>query len=97
MPRGGVAFYNCGEFSGRSQPHKHLQVVPLPFIDADGSTAATGEDEAQPPIAAAVLAAQAAAGAGPLQPFELRQLPFRAYAVRLTPRLVGWLVQMLTG
>jgi hypothetical protein len=26
MPQGGVAFYNCGEHSGRSQPHKHLQV-----------------------------------------------------------------------
>lgn len=26
MPRGGVAFYNCGPQSGRSQPHKHLQV-----------------------------------------------------------------------
>lgn len=25
MPEGGVAFYNCGEHSGRSQPHKHLQ------------------------------------------------------------------------
>jgi sulfate adenylyltransferase (ADP) / ATP adenylyltransferase len=25
MPTGGVAFYNCGEHSGRSQPHKHLQ------------------------------------------------------------------------
>ena len=34
MPQGGVAFYNCGEHSGRSQPHKHLQVVPLPFDDA---------------------------------------------------------------
>jgi ATP adenylyltransferase/5',5'''-P-1,P-4-tetraphosphate phosphorylase II len=29
MPRGGVAFYNCGEHSGRSQPHKHLQVCPF--------------------------------------------------------------------
>lgn len=26
MPQGGVAFYNCGEHSGRSQPHKHVQV-----------------------------------------------------------------------
>jgi hypothetical protein len=26
MPHGAVAFYNCGEHSGRSQPHKHLQV-----------------------------------------------------------------------
>jgi hypothetical protein len=25
---GGLAFYNCGPASGRSQPHKHLQVVP---------------------------------------------------------------------
>jgi hypothetical protein len=29
MPNGGVAFYNCGEHSGRSQPHKHLQVGAL--------------------------------------------------------------------
>ena len=27
MPQGGVAFYNCGQHSGRSQPHKHLQVT----------------------------------------------------------------------
>eukprot|EP00198_Chlamydomonas_reinhardtii_P008846 XP_001698183.1 predicted protein [Chlamydomonas reinhardtii] len=26
MPEGGVAFYNCGPESGRSQPHKHLQL-----------------------------------------------------------------------
>lgn len=26
MPQGGLAFYNCGEHSGRSQPHKHMQV-----------------------------------------------------------------------
>ncbi|KAJ8514388.1 hypothetical protein ONZ45_g8050 [Pleurotus djamor] len=28
-----LAFYNCGENSGASQPHKHLQFVP---VDADG-------------------------------------------------------------
>jgi hypothetical protein len=33
-----------------------------------------------------VYAAQAAAAAAPLQPFEVRQLPCRAYAVVLTPR-----------
>lgn len=26
-----LAFYNCGDESGRSQPHKHLQLVPYPF------------------------------------------------------------------
>jgi ATP adenylyltransferase/5',5'''-P-1,P-4-tetraphosphate phosphorylase II len=30
-----LAFYNCGEHSGRSQPHKHVQVVPLPFATAE--------------------------------------------------------------
>ncbi|QDZ20432.1 ATP adenylyltransferase domain-containing protein [Chloropicon primus] len=28
--REGLAFYNCGPHSGMSQPHKHVQVVPLP-------------------------------------------------------------------
>jgi ATP adenylyltransferase len=26
MPEGGLAFFNCGNHSGRSQPHKHVQV-----------------------------------------------------------------------
>ncbi|UZO29064.1 uncharacterized protein OCT59_022558 [Rhizophagus irregularis] len=25
-----IAFYNCGSLSGSSQPHKHMQVIPLP-------------------------------------------------------------------
>lgn len=28
---GGLAFFNCGDASGHSQPHKHIQVVPLPL------------------------------------------------------------------
>jgi sulfate adenylyltransferase (ADP) / ATP adenylyltransferase len=28
----GLAFYNGGRLAGASQPHKHLQVVPLPFV-----------------------------------------------------------------
>ena len=27
MPQGGLGFFNCGEHSGRSQPHKHVQVT----------------------------------------------------------------------
>jgi ATP adenylyltransferase len=27
--RDAVAFYNCGSRSGASQPHKHMQVIPL--------------------------------------------------------------------
>lgn len=34
MPRpyGGLAYFNCGPQSGASQPHKHIQVIPLPLI-----------------------------------------------------------------
>lgn len=60
-----------------------LQVVPLPLAEG---LAAQCSSSPQAPIEPTVLAAQAAAGAAPLQPFEVRQLPFRAYAVVLTPR-----------
>jgi ATP adenylyltransferase len=32
----GLGFYNGGHLAGASQPHKHLQIVPLPFVP-DGS------------------------------------------------------------
>lgn len=31
----GMAFFNGGRLAGSSQPHKHLQVIPLPFIPDD--------------------------------------------------------------
>lgn len=77
MPQGGVAFYNCGEHSGRSQPHKHLQVVPLPFDDAQAP---------RPPVADVVQTA--CRDAAPLQAVELRALPYRAYAAKLDDRYV---------
>lgn len=63
------------------------QVVPLPF----------GEEEEQQqqaasvavcPMHGVVMAAQAAAGAAGLQPFAVRLLPYRAYAVVLEARYV---------
>jgi hypothetical protein len=41
---------------------------------------------AQPPVQQLITAAQEAAGAQPLQPFPVRKLPFRAYAVVLDGR-----------
>jgi ATP adenylyltransferase len=29
----GLAFYNGGEVAGASQPHKHLQMIPLPMVE----------------------------------------------------------------
>jgi len=33
MPQGGLAYYNSGPISGASQPHKHMQIVPLPLAE----------------------------------------------------------------
>ena len=33
-----LAFYNAGRVAGASQPHRHLQVVPLPFEGAPHGT-----------------------------------------------------------
>ncbi len=33
-----LAFYNAGEIAGASQPHKHLQMVPLPLADGRQGT-----------------------------------------------------------
>ncbi|MFP4560746.1 MAG: ATP adenylyltransferase family protein [Thiohalorhabdus sp.] len=32
----GLVFYNAGPTAGASQPHKHLQLVPLPLSDGEG-------------------------------------------------------------
>lgn len=38
LPHGGLAFFNCGPQSGASQPHKHLQVIPLPLVSNSKGT-----------------------------------------------------------
>jgi sulfate adenylyltransferase (ADP) / ATP adenylyltransferase len=57
----GLAFYNGGPKAGASQPHKHMQIVPLPFIP-DGSRL---------PIESLLLenTVSAQAGANPRLPF----------------------------
>lgn len=85
MPHGGLAFYNCGPASGASQPHKHLQIVPLPLDDShrEGAGSSSSSGIRRPPIWPAVLEAAAGAQAG--QPVELRNIPFAAFAATLDP------------
>ena len=111
MPSGGVAFYNCGPHSGRSQPHKHLQVgqvhtsivcvrcderevdaeplrvhavfshlqiVPLPF-HTEGPT--------RMPLEGLVDQAVQAAHAGQYEAVEVRTVPYRCFAARLSSSL----------
>ncbi|KAK9839797.1 hypothetical protein WJX81_002359 [Elliptochloris bilobata] len=71
MPHGGLAYFNCGEHSGASQPHKHTQIVPLPLA-------------AVPPLLeAAADEATRGAGAAAWEPRAARALPFRCFCAAL--------------
>ncbi|PWZ00229.1 hypothetical protein BCV70DRAFT_200381 [Testicularia cyperi] len=40
-----LAFYNCGQVSGASQPHRHLQFVQCPPLDTVGGGGGRGQEE----------------------------------------------------
>lgn len=54
----GLGFYNSGPTAGASQPHKHLQFVPLPLAPTDrepdepAPAQSANEPDVEPPIAA---------------------------------------------
>jgi ATP adenylyltransferase len=64
----GLAFYNGGIEAGASQPHKHLQLVPLPLVPGAGGGASV------PPVPMETLFAAADRQQGILR---IRGLPFR--------------------
>jgi ATP adenylyltransferase len=89
-----LAFYNFGRHSGRSQPHKHVQILPLPLT---GELATVSNSST--PIDAVIKAAAAAAtvaivdsdgsisgceGGGGSAAFRCPELSFR-HAVMLMP------------
>jgi ATP adenylyltransferase/5',5'''-P-1,P-4-tetraphosphate phosphorylase II len=79
---GGLAFMNVGEGSGFSQPHKHIQLVPLPFAQE----LAHAPVPIGPLVERAAAEARQRAGASAEQPlrFEVRALPFRNACVTLS-------------
>lgn len=71
----GLGFYNGGNAAGASQPHKHLQIVPLPLANAG------------PPIPIEPLLV----GEGLARTIEVAaKLPFVHAFARLDPALAGW-------
>ncbi|KAG1663388.1 hypothetical protein FOA52_007125, partial [Chlamydomonas sp. UWO 241] len=84
MPFGGIAFYNCGPESGRSQPHKHMQVVPLPLHEG-----AVGANVLRPPLLALALAAVDAASGSAGSAVPVRIMPYACYAARIDAVSVG--------
>lgn len=71
---GGLGFYNGGQAAGASQPHKHLQLVPLPLA-AEG-----------PALPLAPLLAEALPAEGP---GRIAAFAFRHALARLDSRLRG--------
>lgn len=67
-----------GPAAGASQPHKHIQIVPLPLDDSERSSSSKA---ARPPIWPAVAAATSEVAPG--CPVELRSLPFAGFAAAL--------------
>ena len=72
-PHGALAYYNCGPLSGASQPHKHVQVVPLPLH--------SDSPRAVPMSAAIEPALDGSQGSGAV--VAVTSLPFQAYACRI--------------
>ena len=65
---GGMAFFNCGNISGASQPHKHIQCIPLPMASReDGDTLA-------PPFESVIMTALSHAKDGDV--IQAKSLPF---------------------
>ena len=71
FPSGALAFYNSGEASGASQPHKHVQVVPLPLGDSEA------ESQRLPFGPVIRQAWRESGGAFPDRPVPIKGLPFQ--------------------
>ncbi|CAG8479062.1 5827_t:CDS:2 [Cetraspora pellucida] len=72
-----VAFFNCGELSGASQPHKHIQLIPLP-----------NDARFAPPINACIYEVQEFKKPG--ENFDIPKLPYVHHIALLDPqRLSG--------
>lgn len=87
MPEGGLAYFNCGPQSGASQPHKHLQVLPLPLIPVEhsGEGVSRYNVEDDPPFWPIVASSMMDASPGPADAMTLASLPFANFVARLDP------------
>lgn len=75
MPYGGLAYFNHGPDSGKSQAHKHVQVVPLPL-----------SREVDSPVPLQDVLDETLQGEPLGTACEMLKLPYRAYACRVDPK-----------
>eukprot|EP01117_Protostelium_nocturnum_P016907 TRINITY_DN6780_c0_g1_i1.p1 TRINITY_DN6780_c0_g1~~TRINITY_DN6780_c0_g1_i1.p1 ORF type:complete len:350 (-),score=96.51 TRINITY_DN6780_c0_g1_i1:61-1110(-) len=70
-----LVFYNCGKASGASQPHKHLQALPLPIDPA--------KPECSFPIEPLLIRNFTEGGSKSEQVFTIKEFPFKTGVVKL--------------
>ncbi len=80
-----LGFYNGGREAGASQPHKHLQLVPLPLAAPPPSTAAGGALGLAGNAARVPIEAVLGPPGPPGRPLEVAALPFPHRLVWLAP------------
>lgn len=75
FPKGALAYFNCGPESGASQPHKHIQIVPLPLAD----------EALQPPFDDILDRTWQEVACKDEQPCSVHQLPYQNYFCKVSP------------
>lgn len=78
---GGMAFFNCGNLSGASQPHKHIQCVPMPLAYMNDSV------PIQPPFESVIYESLRKSGAADGSVTEVEKLPFIHGVVAIHPHM----------
>mmetsp|Transcript_4242 Transcript_4242/g.8497 ORF Transcript_4242/g.8497 Transcript_4242/m.8497 type:complete len:332 (+) Transcript_4242:123-1118(+) len=78
---GGMAFFNCGSISGASQPHKHIQCVPMPLAYMDDSVSV------EPPFESVICQSLEKSCATDGSVMEVEKLPFIHGIVAIHPHM----------
>ena len=77
VPGGGLMYFNRGPMSGASQPHKHLQIVPLPLNPS------INDPTKDPPFWPAIAEATAGKSTGGAGATSISSFPFANFVARL--------------
>jgi sulfate adenylyltransferase (ADP) / ATP adenylyltransferase len=79
---GGLAYFNRGPVSGASQPHKHMQIVPLP-LNSSLKSSDIDISEKDPPFWPAIAEATAGKPTGGAGATSVSGFPFANFVARI--------------
>jgi ATP adenylyltransferase len=91
MPSGGLAYFNRGPVSGASQPHKHMQIIPLPLnpLSPIVETSENRQNVQDPPFWPAINEATAGKPTGSAGATSVSSFPFANFVARIGREISG--------